>query len=230
MNIQTFEGEHDVEGVYVYQAYCNEIADYAVTHQTLGGTAFKTHRMTWIKPSFAWVLYRSGYATKHNQNRILKIKLPHDALAKILNQCACKVGGGGSYGRVQWDPARDLYSVEDKNPRKMLNKRAIQIGVKDHISQFYVSSILSIEDVTCLAHLVGVAHNVINMDNNGTITKNKKRNNNVNFDEVVLSQLPNETAYVPHCENRTLENIGMREGDVANDVAKLGKGRWSQIK
>ncbi|HBB34945.1 MAG TPA: hypothetical protein DDZ80_20145 [Cyanobacteria bacterium UBA8803] len=28
------------------------------------GKGFSLHRMTWIKPSLGWMLYRSGYATK----------------------------------------------------------------------------------------------------------------------------------------------------------------------
>ena len=46
-----------------------------------GGPDFNPTRMTWIKPSFAWVLYRSGYGRKHNQTRILKVKLAHEAVA-----------------------------------------------------------------------------------------------------------------------------------------------------
>ena len=41
-------------------------------------------RMTWIKPSFAWVLYRSGYGRKHNQTRVLKMKLSHDTVEGTL--------------------------------------------------------------------------------------------------------------------------------------------------
>ena len=69
-------------------------------------------RMTWIKPSFAWALYRSGYATKHNQERLLKIKIGHMEFANLLRQCTWSKGGGGALGRIQWDPARDLFHGE----------------------------------------------------------------------------------------------------------------------
>ena len=74
-------------------------------------------------------LRRAADGLKHSQNRILKLKLSHAALAALLEACACKHGGGGSKGRVQWDPARDLFSAEPKGrePRKMLRERAIQI-------------------------------------------------------------------------------------------------------
>ena len=49
---------------------------------------------------------RSGYGRKPNQTNVLKIKLGHDAVAELLNECTCKHGGGGGVGRVQWDPAR----------------------------------------------------------------------------------------------------------------------------
>jgi hypothetical protein len=81
-------------------------------------------RMTWIKPSFAWMLYRAGYGRKTGQTRILKLKLPHAAVAELLSACECKHGGGGSKGRVQWDPSRDLMSSDGKGnatePRRML--------------------------------------------------------------------------------------------------------------
>ena len=78
-NIQVIEAEYDDEGVYFYQAFNDEIADWALERQVLGGPFYNPTRMTWIKPSFAWVLYRSGYARKHNQTRILKIKLSHES-------------------------------------------------------------------------------------------------------------------------------------------------------
>lgn len=133
--------------------------------------------MTWIKPSFAWALYRGGYASKPNQTRMLRIKLPHAAVAEILSQCTCthnggagnsssgsgSGGGGGGIGRVQWDPARDLAQPEgrkpaSRQPRRMARQRAIQIGIKAQLSEFYVASICAIEDVTDLARRVGAAH------------------------------------------------------------------------
>jgi len=75
----SFVAQWDDDGVYFYQAYNHAIADWAITNQRLGGPSFNPDRMTWMKPSFAWMLYRSGYATKSNQERILKIKLSHQS-------------------------------------------------------------------------------------------------------------------------------------------------------
>ena len=56
--IQMINAAWDEEGVYFYQAYNSDIADYALEHQKFGGPSWGPSRMTWIKPSFAWVLYR----------------------------------------------------------------------------------------------------------------------------------------------------------------------------
>eukprot|EP00930_Biecheleria_cincta_P057614 TRINITY_DN43515_c0_g1_i1.p1 TRINITY_DN43515_c0_g1~~TRINITY_DN43515_c0_g1_i1.p1 ORF type:complete len:228 (+),score=35.98 TRINITY_DN43515_c0_g1_i1:52-735(+) len=87
--VQEFEGEWDAEGVYVYQAFCDDIAEWALRHQEFGGPKFDTKRMTWIKPSFAWVLYRSGYGQKNGQTRVSKINISHKSLAQILSDCKC---------------------------------------------------------------------------------------------------------------------------------------------
>ena len=192
-----------------------DIADWAISNQRLGGPHFKPVRMTWIKPSFAWVCYRSGYASKHNQTRILKIKLSHESVARLLSQCKCSHGGGGSFGRVQWDPERDLLAGDLKEPRKMLRTRAIQIGFKGHLSEEYVDSILSVEDVTELARKLGKAHRFDH-------TAKSKSNEAV---AGLLSELPDEKPYVPKCSNEVLAALGMAPGETATAVYGLGKGK-----
>jgi len=46
--------------VVVYQAFNMITAQYAVAHQKLGGPAYSFNRMSWIKPNFLWMMYRSG--------------------------------------------------------------------------------------------------------------------------------------------------------------------------
>ena len=211
---QEFIGEWDDEGVWVYQAYNDAIADWAVEHQRLGGPAFKPGRMTWVKPSFAWVLYRSGYARKHNQNRVLKIKISHDALAGLLEKCECRHGGGGAAGRVQWDPARDLFSSDDgKVPRKMLRARAIQIGFSGQLSIDYVESILAVRDVTDLCHAVQAAHG-------------SRGGGAVDAAMAELSDvLPEERPYMPLCSPETIERLALAPGDTADIIARIGLGK-----
>lgn len=51
--------------IVVYQAYRREIANAAVENQLLSASElFRYTRMTWIKPSWAWMLYRAGYSYK----------------------------------------------------------------------------------------------------------------------------------------------------------------------
>jgi hypothetical protein len=212
-NVQIFQGEWDVEGVYVYQAFNAAIADWAVEHQKFGGPDFNPRRMTWVKPSFAWVLYRSGYAQKHNQTRILKVKLSHENVAKLLNVCMCKEGGGGTKGRVQWDPARDLLASDGKKPRKLQRERAIQIGFSADVSELYVRSVISIEDITDLAHDVKAAHDVdFKSKSNAAIC-------------AMLHKLPMERPYMPLCTAAQLEALGMTPGDRSEELARIGRGK-----
>jgi len=211
---QVFRGEWDEEGIFVYQAFKDSIADWALEHQIFGGPDFKPVRMTWVKPSFAWVLYRSGYGRKHNQTRILKMKLSHESMAGLLSNCQCKHGGGGSKGRVQWDPSRDLLAgcPKDRAPRKMQRERAIQIGIKADMSELYVKSIISIQDVTYLARKVGDAHAAdLKSKSDTAIT-------------ALLSELPHERPYMPLCKTGQLEALGMLAGERAEMLARLGRG------
>lgn len=227
--VQTFVGEWDAEGVFVYQAFRDEIADYALLHQRFGGPCFKTTRMTWIKPSFGWVLYRSGYGHKPGQHRVLKIKLPHGRLASILAQCRfvdtnkatkgeAEGAHGGSNGRVQWDPERDMMSADGREPREMLRKRAIQIGLRGRLSDFYTSSTISIQDVTELAHRVCEAHRA---------KPAKMRDTKM---AQLVPELPDEQPYLPACPEQVLAHLGMRPGANAAVLACLGRGKAKHAK
>ncbi|KAG0332739.1 hypothetical protein BG004_001118 [Podila humilis] len=79
---------YDDETITVYQAYNHVIASAAVTMQKLNASPeFLTTRMTWIKPSWAWMLYRSGYSYKDpGQERILALKMKHDAFINLLDR------------------------------------------------------------------------------------------------------------------------------------------------
>ena len=115
--------------------------------------------MTWIKPSFGWMLYRSGYATKHRQESILKIKLTHQGFQEILKQAIptsfdrdifeserdWKRSLDNSEVRYHWDPDRDL-------SLRRLEHRALQLGIRGSVVKNYVNNwILGIEEVTQLA-------------------------------------------------------------------------------
>lgn len=224
--VPMFRGEYDQKGVYVYQAFCPEIADWALEHQTFGGPAWKPVRMTWIKPSFAWMLYRSGYGKKGGQRRILKIKISHETIAHLLSHCKLvdtnkdtkkkskqtdKSGDGN--GRVQWDPERDLFRANGKEPRRMLRQRAIQIGLAGSLSEYYVDNIISIQEVTDLAHRVGAAHEL------------KKEEDVESAMEAMLPELPDEQPYLPMSPERKLQELAMLPGPAAEIVAQIGQGK-----
>jgi len=104
--------------------------------------------MTWIKPNFLWMMYRSSWATAHNQERILGIWLKLESFHELLllseqtsanrvyeskeaynkarSQEKSLPGQEKPWsGRVniQWDPDHT------PNGGKMA-RRAIQIGIK----------------------------------------------------------------------------------------------------
>lgn len=141
--------------IRVYQAYNNKIADEVVRLGTFG-PSFKIERMTWIKPSFLWMMYRSGWATKKDQERILAIDIKRTGFHELLENAVLAKFKEGVYGsnedwkslleisevRCQWDPDRDIYG----NP---LDRRAIQLGLKGNMVKNYVNDwIVKITDIT----------------------------------------------------------------------------------
>jgi len=203
-----FVGEWDDEGVYFYQAFNGAIADWAIEHQKFGGPKFNPDRMTWIKPSFAWVLYRAGYGLKdENQNRVLKVKLSHEAAATILAACSLAHGQGPRQGngRVQWDPARSLWhgsaakrklNMENTVEPRREEQRAIQIGMKGELSRFYVGSALSIQDVSALAREILNAHALWETPHEEEAAM-----------KLLQGELPDERLYVPRCEGDVFDRL-----------------------
>ena len=51
-----------------------------------------------------------------------------------------------------------------KNYHRNKEQRAIQIGMKDELSRFYVENAVSIEDVTAVAHCIAKAHEAGEME------------------------------------------------------------------
>ncbi|KAK0645762.1 hypothetical protein B0T16DRAFT_457755 [Cercophora newfieldiana] len=134
--------------ITVYQAYKTSIATAAVTHQKLSASPhFRTTRMTWIKPSWSWMLYRAGYSYKDpGQERILALTMKHaDFLAILEKGVATKEelrAGKLPEVRIQWDPERTVRLGR-------LEHRSIQIGIPAGLSERWVEEmIVGIDDVT----------------------------------------------------------------------------------
>ncbi|WP_239690924.1 DUF4291 domain-containing protein [Chromobacterium sphagni] len=156
---------HQIRAVYddktirVYQAYSNEIADSALAHGTFVSPPFKMERMTWIKPSFLWMMYRSGWGFKDTgQSRILAIDitrqgfewaLAHSCMSHAdpkMNKEEWEHLKNSAPVRIQWDPDRNLLL-------QPLPYRAIQIGLSKAAVGLYVHQwIQKISDITSLAH------------------------------------------------------------------------------
>jgi hypothetical protein len=136
---------YDDTTITVYQAYSAAIGDAAVKEQKLSASPdFSYGRMTWIKPSWAWMCYRADYSYKDpRQARILAINIKHEHFIELLSHAY--VGHGAASGeevRVQWDPERTVRLGK-------LEYRSIQIGIGRQLSQKWVEKwIVSIEDVT----------------------------------------------------------------------------------
>ncbi|MCK9893596.1 DUF4291 domain-containing protein [Frankia sp. AgB32] len=147
--------------ITVYQAYSPEIADAAVAAQTFVAP-FKRGRMTWIKPSFLWMMYRSGWATKPGQERILAIEIARDGFAWALAHAALSHFESGTYtGRQQWSehkrasPVRIQWDPERSLTLAPLSHRAIQIGLSGEAVDRYLDLwITAITDVTPLAERI----------------------------------------------------------------------------
>src|SRR6202042_2093945 len=73
--------------ITVYQAYSGQIAEPALQAQKFV-PPFQRNRMTWIKPSFLWMMYRSGWGTKDGQERVLAIDITRSGFQWCLeNAC-----------------------------------------------------------------------------------------------------------------------------------------------
>ncbi|MFJ5227763.1 DUF4291 domain-containing protein [Streptomyces sp. NPDC088400] len=147
--------------ITVYQAYPQEIAGRAVEAGTFVAP-FKKERMTWIKPSFLWMMYRSGWATKPNQEHVLAVEITRAGFEWALNHSSLSHFDRRVHPdkgtwleevkespvRVQWDP--------DRSPSlDPLPTRAIQIGLSGEAVELYVHDwIIGIDDVTDLARSI----------------------------------------------------------------------------
>lgn len=156
MNERIIRAVYDNETITVYQAFNKHIAQSTVNNQTFVTPPFKRERMTWVKPSFLWMMYRSGWATKENQEHILAIKIKRSGFEWALeNSCLSHFDSAvhSSYDtwkealnntpvRIQWDPEKDILL-------QPLNYRSIQIGLSDITVDKYIDEwIVGIEDIT----------------------------------------------------------------------------------
>ena len=130
--------QYDDDTIVVYQAYRPSIGRYAAEHGAFGGD-FSYSRMSWVKPGFLWMMFRSGWATKEGQEVVLAVTIARAAFDEIL---AAAVTNGPSDVRLQWDP--------DHGPAgHPVERRAIQLGLRGAVLAKYAREwIRKIEDIT----------------------------------------------------------------------------------
>lgn len=156
MKERVIRASYDNDTITVYQAFNQQIAQSAVNNQTFVSPPFKKERMTWIKPSFLWMMYRSGWASKENQEHVLSISIKRSGFEWALkNSCLShfdsnihssydnwKTALNNSPVRIQWDPEKNIYL-------QPLNYRSIQIGLSGPGVASYIDNwIVGIEDIT----------------------------------------------------------------------------------
>jgi hypothetical protein len=131
--------QFDDDTVVVYQAYSPAIGRHAAEQGVFGGD-FSYTRMSWVKPNFLWMMDRSGWGTKENQEVTLALRVRRtffDALLAVAVPSSWdreqfetreewSRAVGRSAVRLQWDP--------DHHPSgAKLDRRAIQLGLRGRL-------------------------------------------------------------------------------------------------
>ncbi|MBT2382034.1 DUF4291 domain-containing protein [Streptomyces sp. ISL-11] len=152
---------HTASTVTVYQAYAPEIG-LPAARQGRFPASWKRDRMTWIKPSFLWMMYRCGWGAKEGQQTVLAVEIARDGFDWALEHACLSHYEHGLHpdqqawkrelkrapARVQWDPERDL------NLRP-LPHRSLQLGLTGEAARRYADEwTVSITDITALAHRI----------------------------------------------------------------------------
>ena len=147
--------DYDRDSIVVYQAYRKDIAQPTIKAGRFV-EPFSWGRMTWIKPSFLWLMARSNWGTKSGQEHILAIRIKRDGWERALSlgvltsfeskthqhQSKWRSQFDNATVHIQWDPERTING-------KKLEHRSIQVGLsRDIIREFTDDWILDISDFT----------------------------------------------------------------------------------
>ncbi|WP_320066306.1 DUF4291 domain-containing protein [Micromonospora sp. RTGN7] len=159
--LRQIRARYTADTLTVYQAYPPEIAGPAVAAGRFV-PPFKRDRMTWIKPSFRWMMYRCGWARKAGQERVLAVEISRVGFEWALaHACLSGYEPGlhadrddwarqlrSSPARVQWDPERTVRA-------QPLPHRSLQMGLTGEAARRYVDEwLVDITDVTATAHAI----------------------------------------------------------------------------
>ncbi|MFC5889231.1 DUF4291 domain-containing protein [Kitasatospora aburaviensis] len=152
---------HTASTVTLYQAYAPRIGLPAARDGRFP-PSWQRDRMTWVKPSFLWMMYRSGWATGEGQETVLAVEITREGFEWALERACLSHYEHGLHSdraawrrelkrapaRVQWDPERDLHL-------QPLAHRSLQLGLAGEAAHRYADEwTVSITDVTELARTV----------------------------------------------------------------------------
>lgn len=147
--------DYDSRSIVVYQAFSATIAEPALAAQRFV-TPFSLERMTWIKPSFLWLMERSNWGRRSGQERILAVRITRAGWEEALgmgvltepdpkfypNRAIWQERFAATPVHIQWDPERSLRG-------QSLLHGSIQVGLSRHIITRYVEEwTLGIQDYT----------------------------------------------------------------------------------
>jgi hypothetical protein len=147
--------DYDRDTIAIYQAYSHAIADAALEAGRFAAP-FSFHRMTWIKPSFLWLMHRSNWGRKGGQERVLCARLMRAGWEKALSLAVPTTFEPGLFAsreawaeqfaaarvHLQWDPERSLRGAG-------LPHSCIQVGLSRHVIRDYTDEwVVRIEDFT----------------------------------------------------------------------------------
>jgi hypothetical protein len=135
--------QFDEDTIIVYQAYRPSIGRFAIENGRFGGD-FKYSRMSWIKPNFLWMMYRSQWGEAEGQEVVLAIRLRRRFFDSLLEQAVPSSFDAQAFAsredwasavarsdvRLQWDP--DHVPTGEKCER-----RAIQLGLRGAALEAY---------------------------------------------------------------------------------------------
>lgn len=135
--------QYDDSSIIVYQAYRPSIGNFAAERGYFGGE-FRLNRMSWIKPNFLWMMYRSGWGTKPEQEVVLAVRIYREFFEAVLDQAisssyepdiypnreAWRTAVTNSSVRLQWDPAHHPSGAP-------LKRKAIQLGLRGNVLKKY---------------------------------------------------------------------------------------------
>ncbi|MEV6975015.1 DUF4291 domain-containing protein [Kitasatospora sp. NPDC093806] len=152
---------HTDTTVTVYQAYSPGIGLPAARDGRFPAQ-WKRDRMTWIKPSFLWMMYRSGWGTKEGQETVLAVEIDRAGFEWALEHACLSHYKRGLHPdratwqralrraptRVQWDPERGL-------KLQPLPHRSLQLGLAGEAARRYADEwTVSVTDVTPLVRRI----------------------------------------------------------------------------